>query len=475
MGDASPAWLNRFFPPVAGVDPMLAVGHTFMVVTHDHAIVFLDKNGAVLPTKAGEPQSPFAATAFFQRFLDEKNPDGSDNLDCINRYSPHKINEFYDTRVDYDAVSKRFAILSAARMGGTKDTRYYAFAVSKSEDPRDGFHQYMTTETNYRDFPRLTMNGDWLLVAHNAANTIAADGDRPVLSAYHLPSLQQGVTDPPNWQYYSSDVDGAPRVFLVSHRGSTGGLSFLADIRSDPKFRIAAFSSATQPYLAPKPIFASHDLASAAPWPGPFMFYRNKTLYIAGHVTVTDRVPNVQPPRLSIRTLRFPFTTVSKSQISVDHAAVVDWIFGKNAPTDAPGDLVSYDVPGMAVNKNGDAIYVYGRTGVVTAQPLPPEVRYTVWAHGEGKPRRSALLQPGEYQPMWFYDPPDPSSGPATPPETTKTAITHGILKVDYATAVIDAADDETFWVIHEYAHTGEPNDQKYWTTVAGKVSPTLP
>ena len=48
-------------------------------------------------------------------------------------------------------------------------------------------------------------------------------------------------------------------------------------------------------------------------------------------------------------------------------------------------------------------------------------------------------------------------------------------MKVDYATAVIDPADDATFWVIHTYAHTGQLNDQKYWTTVAGKVSPTLP
>jgi hypothetical protein len=48
-------------------------------------------------------------------------------------------------------------------------------------------------------------------------------------------------------------------------------------------------------------------------------------------------------------------------------------------------------------------------------------------------------------------------------------------LKVDYATAVIDPADDKTFWVIHEYAHTGQSNDRKYRTTVAGKVSPNLP
>ena len=29
------------------------------------------------------------------------------------KYSPHRIDEFYDTRCDYDPVNKRFAILSA--------------------------------------------------------------------------------------------------------------------------------------------------------------------------------------------------------------------------------------------------------------------------------------------------------------------------------------------------------------------------
>ena len=203
-------------------------------------------------------QARSSATAFFHHFLDESNPDGSENVNNINRYSPRQINEFYDTRVDYDPVSKRFAILSAAREGGSPDTRFYAFAVSKTEDPRDGFHQYMTTETNYRDFPRLTMNGDLLLVAHNAANSKAdTDGDRPVLSAYHLPSLRQGSDDPPNWQYYSSDLNDAPRVFLVSHRGNTSGLSFVTDIRGDVTLRVAAFVPASEPHLAPAPIFAS--------------------------------------------------------------------------------------------------------------------------------------------------------------------------------------------------------------------------
>jgi hypothetical protein len=452
----SPPWQKRFFPGVSGVDPMLAVGHEYVVVTQDHRIAFLDREGAPLASKAGEATN-LSATKFFEGFIAATNPDGTPNPDNINLYSPQQISEFYDTRVAYDAATKRFAILSAARKPGTTDTRFFAFAVSKTEDPRDGFHQYMTTESNYRDFPRLTVHGNRLLVAHNAAGQ-AAEGETPVVYAFDYPSLRQGVLEPPNWQYYPSDLDGAARVFLVSHQGDSGGLTLLVDIRKDDaKLRIPVFPVAGQPWLAPTPLFTAATLSSQAPWPGPFVVYREKSLYLAGNVQITDRVPNVAPPRYSIRTIRLPFSTINTGQITVNAAAIVDRVFGLNAPTDAPGDKVTYDFPGVAVNKHGDAIYVYGRTGVETEAPLFPEARYTLWLHGEPKQRRSSLLQVGSYQPMWTYD-----------SETVPTSVTH-INQLDYATAVVDPIDDETFWLIHEYADDAT----KSWKTVVGVVSPS--
>src|SRR5262249_746758 len=264
----SAQWQHRYFPTVSGVDPMLAVGHKFVIVTQDHQIAFLGRDGVALPSKAGEATN-LSATSFFNAFLPEKNPDGPPTPENLSAISPEQINEFYDTRVCYDSPSKRFAILSAARKGGTTDTRYYAVAVSKTEDPRDGFEQYMTTESNYRDFPRLTMHGNRLLVAHNAA-VGGGEGEKPVLSAFALPSLRQGVLDPPNWQYFPNDVNGAPRVFLVSHNGDTGGMSFLFDIRSgDNVLHISAFPTAGSPGLAPEPVFVGATLSNPAPWPGP--------------------------------------------------------------------------------------------------------------------------------------------------------------------------------------------------------------
>ncbi len=460
----SPPWQKRFFPFVSGVDPMLAVGHQFVVVTQQGRIAFCDRNGNALPSKAGESTN-LSATSFFSGFTAATNPDGSPNSDNINLIAPHEINEFYDTRVCYDASSRRFVILSAARRSPWQPTtRYFAFAVSLTEDPRDGFQQYMTTESNFRDFPRVTVHGDRLLVAHNAAGQ-AEEGDTPILYAFHYPSVRQGVPDPPNWQYYPGDLNGAARVFLVSHHGSTSGMTFVFDIRGDPKLRLAAFPTAGPPGLAPNPVFTETTLPSPAPWPGPFGVFRNNTLHLAGHVQVTARVPNVAPPRNSIRTIRIPLSTITSSQITVNTAGVVDHIFGLNAPSDDPSDKVSYDEPGLAVNKFGDVCFVYGRTGVTTKQPLFPEVRYSVWFHGEAQQRRSRLLQAGTFQPTWFYDADKDKDPPA---ETVATSVTHAY-KLDYATAVVDPVDDVTFWMIHEYADSASQS----WKTVVGVVNPT--
>lgn len=197
-GGVSPAATGIFYPPVsAAYDPMIAVGHDFVVVTQDHQITFLDGNGVALPGTASVPTN-LSSTAFFQGFINATNTDGSPNANDINAISPTTISEFYDTRVTYDPVTKRFVILSAARQPSTSVIRYFAFAISKTQDPRDGFFQYMTTESNYRDFPRLVVHNGMILQGHNAAGP-AAEGETPVLYAFDLASAGQGAADVPNW------------------------------------------------------------------------------------------------------------------------------------------------------------------------------------------------------------------------------------------------------------------------------------
>ena len=177
-------------PDIQGVDPSIAAGQKYVIATEDHWIEFFDKSGHRLSSKAGEPTC-LSAYKFFSGFLAPKNPNGTANRNNINRHlrspltydsakscDPNTgaqtpcINEFYDTRVAYDPTIHRFIILSAVRhpifQDGINDLivrRFFAFAISRSEDPRDGFDTYISTENNYSDWPRIATAPGQLVVA----------------------------------------------------------------------------------------------------------------------------------------------------------------------------------------------------------------------------------------------------------------------------------------------------------------------
>ena len=114
-----------FFPDIGGVDPMIAVGKDFVIVSEDHSIEFLYKTGAKagkqLDSKAGE-KTLLSSYDFFGGFFAPQNKDGSVNRNNINlhgRFPPASIprwcachgqsalpvcKEAYDTRVSTDPI-----------------------------------------------------------------------------------------------------------------------------------------------------------------------------------------------------------------------------------------------------------------------------------------------------------------------------------------------------------------------------------
>jgi hypothetical protein len=179
----SPQVITKSLPGVEGVDAMVATGHQHLAVTHDHGVACFDKQGS-LPAPKNDFPSKMSSNDFWRAFIEPKNPDGTANCGNINRhlnfsgnaiscdpeaYPPNWpcVDEFYDTRSLDDSASRRFVILSQARHnlglkghpnnpGGSLEgyvRRYLAFAVSRTETPRNGLHQYMATGSNHRDWP----------------------------------------------------------------------------------------------------------------------------------------------------------------------------------------------------------------------------------------------------------------------------------------------------------------------------------
>jgi len=177
--------------------------------------------------------------------------------------------------------------------------------------------------------------------------------------------------------------------------------------------------------------------------------YRNGRI----HFVCVKKVQEGAPERYSVRVVRIP-VAVSANAISASTTGAqgfLDWFFGRNALEDAPSDLVSYELPSMAVNKEGEMLFGYGRSPVQTQNPLMPEARYTLWYAGEAKQRRSHLLQAGSYQPV------------------KDGAPINFYGKGDFTSTVVDPADDKTFWTALFY---GDPSRPGAFKTVIGKVAP---
>jgi hypothetical protein len=90
----SPAPTTVFEPGIEGVDPMLAVGHKFVIVSQDHRLAFYEKKGnsvEILRHPSGDPLK-MTTTEFFAGFISNKNAAGNVN--------PHNINRHLGVRTD---------------------------------------------------------------------------------------------------------------------------------------------------------------------------------------------------------------------------------------------------------------------------------------------------------------------------------------------------------------------------------------
>lgn len=482
------------------VDPMIAVGNQFLIVSDTSHIAFFDKQGRPLPAKNGVP-SKMSTSNFFGGFVAKTNPDGSFNDRNINLYlgfpkpcdSPDYpqtttgkrfcIASFYDTRVHFDPASRRFFVISNSRHHLKKDTehggcvqyhvplsqvsdtsqcdnkdeetikdrctlssdefcdlprRLVAFAVSKTEDPRDGFHQYMLTENEYRDWPWMGVNGNHFIIAHNGG----AEGDEPLVSVVAVQAIKTGTQHPAYFRYSIADAGGLTKMIPPVHHGDTGGLTFMLS-KEGRRLDIFAFPQTLDPWRAPTLRRTSVTLGDNVP-PLVGSVYRAGRLHLVVHKEVET---NGGAKRFSVRAVRVPIRSSLTSLTASTNPAegFIDHFFGLKATGDPAGSRVSYERPAVAVNGRGDMLFAYGRYPFSGPNPpLFPEARYTLWRAGAPKQLRSRLLKIGE----------------AAAAESVAE-------KLDYSTAVVDPSDDRSFWVAHTYANSGGG-----YRTVFGKITP---
>jgi len=174
-------------------------------------------------------------------FLDPSSIDKLKKMVCDpdNPTASGCVNEGYDTRVLYDKEHRRFWVESNLRnpIYGSGDEssshivvpdwthlhqRFTAVAVSRSEDPRDGFHEYVLS-SRPGDWPTIGVHGSVLIIgAHGKKNVHLFDAAklRSGNDAFDLVHLGS---------YSDSDFD-SDAVWPVIQHDNRGGTPFIPTV-----------------------------------------------------------------------------------------------------------------------------------------------------------------------------------------------------------------------------------------------------
>ena len=504
-----------FYPGMGRPDAMVAVGFNHVIVSNTSYIAFFDKKKRdLLDSKNGEP-TKLSTTDFFWTFITGKRADGSRNEHSINRhlalptdppsmYPPYHtcdpdtsgavlnpcIKEFYDTRVHFHPTGRstgRFFIVAQSKsdknitssgapcdpevdpdcdninmQANQLNRRYFAFAVSRTEDPRDGFYQWMTTEPHLFDWPLLTVHGGTLAISAKIGSdrmNVSPIGMKPSVYLFALEDLLDGGRYPRSHKLFIREAVDAHLVPLT-HYGETANRMFFAQTR--PWYPPPAWQSPPASWppgpLSKVDVYSFRYPSDWKKFPSieqttaPLRFLLGNPIQGAtfrdGKIYLTDVTTGKDTSRSIIRVVRLPLTNLAaKPQASLRASdGYLEERFGTFNPNDPPGQITDYEWPSITANKDGHIVIVYRRKN-----PVFPEARYSVLLAGEQEPRPSTLLRKGD--------------------------CNVGGGKLDFQTAVVDPADDQTVWMAAFFAADEDKdcattNDARGDRMVIGKVKP---
>lgn len=441
-----------------GHDPQVAASDRFLIVYTAHRYQIFDKATGRLVSAEGEIAPSGDFSTLFSALWSPHVPAAQninqrldfttqDPLPC-DAGAPTRSNscvqEFYDTRIMWDPQRRRFWIESAARnhlwfcksgeaCDGAKQTRtqarrYIAVAVSRTDDPRQGFYRYILVN-QYSDWPKMAINDRYLILGHRASNTIHVfDADKlaagnPDQGPVKLAKLT------------SKHFPGVKYIAPVTHHGAPSGVTYLLGSDGSEDVRVFALVN-PDPNRAARPVVLagpSVDLGTRLGTLEGNAIYRNGFLYF----TWDQWAPGHEKEYRQIRLVRLPVRPNGARPTAIWSAAdaryeYLNTVIGGREPDEPPGDVMNYEKPALDVNASGAAVVVYSRKAYRARVDVPPEVRYAILYHGEAQARPGVLLRRGTTSEVPDID------------NNVKAGI-------DLAFAQVDP-DERTVWVSHAWA-----------------------
>ena len=444
-------------------DAQIAVSTTHVIVTNRQRLRYYDKNGNPLGSDIG-------STAFFTTGLSLKDAAGN------------PIDRFNDLRVIFDSYRKRFWVTAYAGFGGAasvpaaKRRTFIPMAVSKTQNPLDGWHFYYW---------------DGAAQEGQAGSSIWQPGDAPDYPIIGIDKLAVTITHSVNngsfrywrvtltpadplangtaqggWQFWDlKNPDGStPWVITpaVQHGTAKGGRAYWLGRQGSDSVVVWAI---THPFDSARKL-QSVAVKLATPFGNPVngqqkgsskvikftnlgnavtkASFRNETL----HCVANDAHDwgGIGKVRTSIHYVRLSVGGWPKVP-SPPGGGGADRLFGGGNVNEAVGGLKHYGWAAVEANKDGNAIIGYVRTG----EQIFPEVRASAFMAAESDIRPSVQVKAGDKS----ADNPSVSGANAILPWG------------DTAGASVDPSDDTAIWIAQEYASSTANNNGNYDIWVA--------
>jgi hypothetical protein len=445
-------------------DAQIAVSSTHVIITNRQRMRYYDKNGNALGNDIG-------STAFFTAGLNLK--------DAAN----NPIDRFNDLRIIFDSYRKRFWVTAYAGFSGAANVpvakrRYYIpMAVSKTQNPLDGWFFYYTDgaaqqgQANSQiwqagdapDYPIIGIDKLAVTITH-AVNRVNSGGYWRVFffpaDSFAAGQFQSG------WQFWDlKNPDGNdPGIIApaVHHGVPSSGRAFWLGRQGSDQIVVWAI---THPFDAARNVKAvavkipngfSNPVNGQQKGSTKVIKFTNlgtnvmKAAYRNGflHLVTNDAHDwgAIGKVRTSIHYVRLPVS--SWPDIPAPPGAQgVDRVFGGGNPNEEITGLKHYGWAAVEANKNGDAIIGYARTG----EKVYPEVRASAYMASEGDIRPSRQVKAGDKS----------ADNPNYP--NANDILPWG----DTSGASVDPSDDTAIWIAQEYASTTASNNGNYDIWVA--------
>jgi hypothetical protein len=409
-----------------------AASQNFVVVSGSGRVAFFDKAGAALPQKNVGVPTQLTYGELFAGIIAHRNADGSVNQQSLRRHLEFQSlcdpelpfsssnpcpSAVISANVVFDLNVKRFVIsANLLYLSNSSDPfqRHAVIAISKTEDPRDGFHLYGNTESMFRGEPRLSAQAFMAILSFGGTGESVL---RPSAYVYDLVTLSQNAADVnvtkltttqtrvglrPTLQHFGSQ----PAAFLVApdYRRIYG---FQKDTRGPVSLRASEIDAGGMPMQGlPLPAVKLTSAGAGV---------HSGHLYVGGSSLGTD-VPEIKTPLV----LRNPITWSGTSMSVGEHE-----LFPFACPMRTPENF-SCEFSDVTVNASDNVLVSYVR--LLKSDPAPegwPSSAFTWFQTFDETTGSTAIVRPGE-------------AAPTTP------------LVLTYTQAVPDPAG-VGFWTVHKY------------------------